>query len=168
MTTIETATVNSPIGELALFARGDALCSLVFADHADEMRAILTARFGEVRWLPARDPAGAASRLRRYFDGELGALDGIAVDTGGTPFQQRVWAALRAIPVGQTISYGDLARAIGHPSAVRAVGAANKRNPVSLVIPCHRVVASDGRLHGYAGGLGRKDWLLRHERALLV
>jgi methylated-DNA-[protein]-cysteine S-methyltransferase len=168
MTVITTATVRSPVGGIALFARDAALVGLVFDDHEAEMRKEIVARFGEVTFKPARDPAGAASRVRRYLDGELDALADIAVDLGGTPFQARVWAALREIPVGATRSYRQLARAVGRPEAVRAVGAANGRNPVSLVVPCHRVIASDGTLCGYGGGIERKRWLLQHERALLV
>ncbi|MDB4968463.1 MAG: methylated-DNA--protein-cysteine methyltransferase [Myxococcales bacterium] len=166
--TITTATVRSPVGGIALYAKEEALCGLVFDDYADSMRAVLAARFGEVRFVPARDPAGAASRLRSYLDGELRALEDVEVDLGGTEFQSRVWAALREIPVGATRSYGELARAIGKPDAVRAVGTANGRNPVSLVVPCHRVIGSDGTLVGYGGGIERKQWLLRHEGALLV
>jgi len=168
MTTITTATVRSPVGPLALFARDEALCGLAFADRTDLLRAQLTARFGEVHFVAARDPAGAATRMRRYLDGDLTALDEVAVDLGGTPFQQRVWTALRGIPVGATWSYRQLARRIGSPEAVRAVGAANGKNPVSLVVPCHRVIASDGTLCGYGGGIERKRWLLQHEHALLV
>ena len=167
--TIETATVRSPVGELALYARGGKLCGLVFADHDERLRDCLSARFGDdVEYVRARDPAGAVTRVRRYLAGELDALDDIAVDLGGTPFQARVWAALRKIPVGATWSYATLARKVGSPEAVRAVGAANGRNPVSLVVPCHRVIASDGTLCGYGGGIERKRWLLLHERALLV
>ena len=126
-------------------------------------------RFGDhVEYRRAKDPAGAVARLRRYLAGELDALDDITVDLGGTAFQARVWAALRKIPVGATWSYAQLARKIGNPSAVRAVGAANGQNPVSLVVPCHRVIASDGTLCGYGGGIERKRWLLAHEKALLV
>jgi methylated-DNA-[protein]-cysteine S-methyltransferase len=167
--TIETATVRSPVGALSLYARGDALCGLAFSDHDERLRAQLTARFGDaVKYVRAPDPAGAVARVRRYLAGELDALDDIAVDLGGTPFQARVWAALRKIPVGATWSYATLARKVGSPDAVRAVGAANGRNPVSLVVPCHRVIASDGTLCGYGGGIERKRWLLTHERALLV
>jgi methylated-DNA-[protein]-cysteine S-methyltransferase len=113
------------------------------------------------------DPAGAASALDRYFGGDLRALDALAVDTGGTPFQQRVWIALRAIPVGTAVSYSALARTIGMPRAVRAVAAANGANPVAIVIPCHRVIGADGSLTGYGGGLARKRWLLAHEGAPL-
>jgi methylated-DNA-[protein]-cysteine S-methyltransferase len=166
--TIETAEVASPVGDLVLFARAEALVAMAFADRATWIPRQLAARFGTVTYRSGRDPAGAATIVRRYLDGDLHALTAIAVDTGGTPFQARVWQALRQIPAGATQSYGDLARAVGHPEAVRAVGAANGANPVSLVIPCHRVIGSDGKLTGYGGGLPRKRWLLVHERALLV
>ena len=169
MIRIETATVPSPVGALALYARDRALVGLAFEDHDERLRASLAARFGDdIEYVRTRDPAGAVTRVRRYLAGELDALDDIAVDLGGTPFQARVWAALRQIPVGATWSYADLARKIGSPAAVRAVGAANGQNPVSLVVPCHRVIASDGTLCGYGGGIERKKWLLTHERALLV
>jgi len=128
----------------------------------------LERRFGPVAI--RRDPDGGAPgrALRRYFEGDLEALEGVAVDTAGTPFQERVWSRLRKIPPGHTVSYAELARSIGRPSAVRAAAGANGRNPVSLVIPCHRVIASDGKLGGYGGGLERKRWLLTHEGALLA
>jgi methylated-DNA-[protein]-cysteine S-methyltransferase len=109
----------------------------------------------------------AAERVRAYLAGDVHALEAIEVAPEGTPFQQRVWAALRTIPVGETRSYGEVARVIGRPSAVRAVAQANAQNPVALVIPCHRVIGSDGKLTGYAGGLPRKKWLLAHERSHL-
>ena len=164
MITIETATVRSPVGELALYARDSKLCGLIFEDHDERLRAHLQSRFGDdIEYVRTRDPAGAASRLRRYLAGELDALDDIAVDLGGTSFQARVWAALRKIPVGATWSYATLARKVGSPEAVRAVGAANGRNPVSLVVPCHRVIASDGGLGGYGLGLDVKRRLLDSE-----
>jgi len=104
-----------------------------------------------------------AAALSAYFAGDLRAIDAVAVDPEGTPFQRRVWAALRTIPAGTTWSYAELARAVGQPTATRAVGAANGRNPIALVVPCHRVIASDGALGGYGGGLEMKRWLLRHE-----
>src|SRR5439155_15205012 len=128
----------------------------------------LACRYGEVELRKERDPAGVATRLRAYLDGELGALDDIPVETGGTDFQRAVWRELRRVPAGQTRSYGDVARAVGAPRAVRAVGAANGQNPISLVLPCHRIIRSDGDLCGYGGGLERKRWLLVHEGALLV
>lgn len=168
-TTLTSTTVASPVGELTLFARGDMLCGIAFDGRMERLRPQLAGRFGrDFAVVAAPDPAGAASRLRAYFDGDLHALDEVAVECGGTPFQARVWAALRDIPVGATCSYRELARAVGSPEAVRAVGAANGANPVSLVVPCHRVIASDGTLCGYGGGLPRKQWLLRHERALLM
>jgi len=103
--------------------------------------------------------------LTRYFAGETDALDVIDVEMNGTSFQRRVWAALRDVKAGTTVSYGEIARRIGAPSAVRAVGAANGANPVAIVVPCHRVIGGNGSLTGYGGGLERKQWLLRHEQA---
>jgi methylated-DNA-[protein]-cysteine S-methyltransferase len=103
--------------------------------------------------------------LAAYFAGEIGALDRIEVRTGGSAFQQKVWRALRTLPAGRTTSYGRLAARIGAPKAVRAVGAANGANPVSVVVPCHRLIGANGRLTGYGGGLDRKRWLLAHEGA---
>jgi methylated-DNA-[protein]-cysteine S-methyltransferase len=100
-----------------------------------------------------------------YFGGELRALDAIEVDPGGSPFQREVWKALRTIGAGETRSYQELASAVGRPSASRAVARANATNPIPVVIPCHRVIHSDGSLAGYGGGIERKRWLLRHEAA---
>jgi methylated-DNA-[protein]-cysteine S-methyltransferase len=104
--------------------------------------------------------------MKAYFAGALKAIDSIAVATGGTDFQSKVWRALRKVPAGSTMSYGALAARIGHPAAIRATGAANGANPISIVVPCHRLVGSDGKLVKYGGGLMRKEWLLRHEGAL--
>jgi methylated-DNA-[protein]-cysteine S-methyltransferase len=112
-----------------------------------------------------RDHGGLVGKLRAYLRGRLRALDGIAVDPGGTPFQRAVWRAMRQIPPGRTATYRDLAHRIGRVDAARAVGAASGANPVGIVIPCHRVVGVDGGLTGYGGGLHRKRWLLRHEGA---
>src|SRR4029077_6124047 len=101
--------------------------------------------------------------VRGFLEGEGGILDPLGGEAEGTEFQRRVWLELRRIPVGTVISYGELARRIGRPSAVRAVARANATNPVAIVVPCHRVIAADGSLHGYAGGVDRKSWLLRHE-----
>ena len=158
----------TPAGAIVLVERGPRLVGLVFEDHWKGFSRELEKRFGEFSF--EEDPRGGApaEALRRYFGGDLGALDAIEVDTGGTPFQQVVWRALRRIPAGTTWSYARLAREIGRPSATRAVAAANGANPVSIVIPCHRVIGSDGSLTGYGGGLPRKRWLLVHEGALLV
>lgn len=157
----------SPVGDITLVVRGEALCALDFFDP-DGLRERLAERFGSCPLSEQRDPAGVTSRLQAYFDGQLDALDGIAVDPGGTPFQRRVWQALRAVPCGETRSYRDIARAVGRPGATRAVGGANHRNPIGIVIPCHRVVRADARLGGYAGGVERKRWLLVHEGARLM
>jgi len=162
---LESARLDTPIGALLLFVHDGALCGLGFEDHAEGLRAWTLRRWRGASIRETADPAGHVGRLRAYFAGHLGALDEIPVDTGGTPFQQRVWSALREIPVGQTTSYGALAARLGTPSAVRAVGAANGRNPIAIVVPCHRVIASDGTLCGYGGGLPRKQWLLDHEKA---
>ena len=121
------------------------------------------------RWYPgehtavAVDPAGAASALSAYFAGDLQALADIPVVLHGTPFQRRVWERLREVPAGRTATYGAIAAAIGARSAVRAVGAANGANPVSIIVPCHRIIGATGGLVGYGGGLERKRWLLDHE-----
>ena len=123
------------------------------------------------RWYPgeairsASNPAGAVTALAAYFGGDLAALDHLAVELRGTPFQQRVWERLRSVRAGTTATYGEIARSIGAPAAVRAVGAANGANPVALIVPCHRIIGSGGQLTGYGGGLGVKRWLLAHESA---
>ena len=161
--TLEIAEFRSPIGPLLIAVRDGVLAALEFVEP--DRRAGFVRRFGDVEVRPAADPAGVASRLAAYFAGDLAVLDGVAVDLGGTHFQRRVWAALRSIPPGETVSYQTLAHRIGAPAAVRAVGAANGANPVAIVVPCHRVIGADGRLTGYAGGIERKRWLLAHERA---
>lgn len=109
-------------------------------------------------------PAAVRKEIDDYFAGDLRAIDRIDCATNGTPFQQQVWNALRSIPVGTTLSYGALAARIGNATAVRAVGLANGANPIAVVVPCHRVIGTDGSLTGYGGGLDRKRWLLAHER----
>jgi methylated-DNA-[protein]-cysteine S-methyltransferase len=155
-------TVDSPIGPLTAAERAGRVCLLHFGPDS----AAIDQTFD--RWYPgeprARQPIAAVSSvLRRYFDGDLAALDTVPVELNGTPFQKKVWEALRRIPCGGTISYGELARRIGETAAIRAVGAANGANPVAVIVPCHRVIGSDGSLTGYGGGLDRKQWLLAHE-----
>ena len=108
-------------------------------------------------------PAALKRALDAYFAGDLSTLDDIPCVADGTAFQQSVWSALRAIPAGQTLSYSGLAKRLGNPRAMRAVGLANGSNPIPLIIPCHRVIGADGSLTGYGGGLERKRWLLAHE-----
>ena len=159
--------LRSELGDLTLVAEGESLCALDFEDDAGEVEARLRKRYPQAQLEPAADPGGLTSRIAAYLAGDLGAIEPIAVSTGGTEFQRRVWRALRAIPPGTTLSYGALPRRLGQPSACRAVGLANGRNPVAIVVPCHRVIGADGTLTGYGGGLHRKRWLLAHERALL-
>jgi methylated-DNA-[protein]-cysteine S-methyltransferase len=109
------------------------------------------------------DPGGAVGVLDRYFAGDLRSLDEIEVEVHGTSFQRDVWMGLRTVAAGTTLSYSELARRVGVPAAVRAVGAANGANPVAVVLPCHRIIGSNGSLTGYGGGLDRKRWLLGHE-----
>ena len=118
----------------------------------------------ERRALPAALDA-AKRQLAEYFGGDRRDFD-LPLAPGGTAFQLRVWKELRRISYGETISYGELARRIGKPTASRAVGAANGRNPLAIVVPCHRVIGADGTLTGYGGGISRKEWLLRHEGSL--
>jgi methylated-DNA-[protein]-cysteine S-methyltransferase len=149
-----TTYLESPVGLLRLVGDDAGLVQLHMLDPA-------TPRHGDDG---AERLAAAVEQLTAYFAGELRVFD-LPLALGGTPFQERVWAALREIPYGQTASYGELAREIGRPAASRAVGAANSRNPVAIVVPCHRVVGADGSLTGYAGGLDRKRALLDLEAA---
>lgn len=159
---------ESPIGSVHVVSDGRALCALDFGAPEERLLPLLRARFGAtVALRDADDPLGLVSHTRAFFAGDLAALDGVPVDGGGTPFQRRVWAALREIPAGTTVTYGALAARLGMPRASRAVGAASGRNPVSIAVPCHRVIGAGGGLTGYAGGLERKRWLLAHERTAL-
>lgn len=153
----------APEAELLLVTEGDTLRALDFADFEARMRTLLGRHYGAVTLTDGPVPAGIAAALDAYFAGELTALDAVPVATGGSAFQRSVWAALRAIPAGTTTGYGALAAALGKPGAARAVGLANGANPIGIVVPCHRVIGADGRLTGYAGGVARKEWLLRHE-----
>ena len=158
--------LRTPIGELVIVAdeRGR-LRALDWRDHEPRTRRLLDHHYGRDAWMltPAKDAFRLTSALAAYMAGDLAVIDALEVETAGTPFQRKVWSALRGIPVGTTTSYGALARSIGHPKAVRAVGLANGANPVGIVVPCHRVIGADGSLTGYGGGLQRKRWLLAHE-----
>ena len=149
------ASVTTAIGPVLLEEEGGALVSLRFMDDASRAEGRP----------PSSAAAGLARRVRAYFEErDLAALDGIQTAAPGTDFQRAVWALVRAIPPGETRSYGELARLLGNPGASRAVGAANGANPVCLVVPCHRVIGAGGKLTGYAWGLERKRWLLNHEK----
>jgi len=148
-----TSLIESPIGPIAASVDGDG--RLIRVEYADARGDVVSKAVDSV-----------ADAFAAYFGGELEALDDVATAAAGTTFQQRVWAVLRAIPVGETTSYADVAAEVGAPRAVRAVGRANAANPIGIVVPCHRVVRSDGSLGGYGGGPDRKRWLLRHEGAI--
>jgi methylated-DNA-[protein]-cysteine S-methyltransferase len=154
-------TIESPIGPLTAAERAGRVCLLYFGTDGPDVDGLLE------RWYPGeakeREMLAVATVLERYFAGEISALDTVPVELNGTPFQKTVWQALRRIPGGTAISYAELAKRIGDPAAVRAVGTANGANPVAVIVPCHRVIGSDGRLTGYGGGLDRKQWLLQHE-----
>jgi len=156
-------TTDSPIGPLTVAARGSRVCLVHFGRVSDYVQSALARWYPDALVEPGRDPGGVVGVLTRYFDGDLGALDEVEVELHGTAFQQRVWLALRTVAAGTTTSYAQLASQVGAPSAVRAVGAANGANPVAVVLPCHRIIGSNGSLTGYGGGLDRKRWLLDHE-----
>ncbi len=155
--------IETPVGPTVLLARDGVLLMLEFEDAADRVAREMKLRFGAETHQPADDPFGLASRLDAYFRGDLSVIEGIETDGGGTVFQKRVWAELKRIPCGVTISYGELARRLGDRNLMRAVGLANGRNPIAIVVPCHRVIGADGSLTGYGGGIERKKWLLAHE-----
>lgn len=160
---LEVADVATPIGAVRIAARGRRLCALGFLGQWEDVERTLRRRYPGLELRTGEDCEDLAAPLRAYFRGEVRALEALPVELGGTPFQERVWAALRTIPCGTTISYRDLADRVGAPRASRAVGSANGANPVPVVIPCHRVIGTDGSLVGYGGGLRRKRWLLEHE-----
>ena len=155
--------IASPIGTVLIVSDGNVLNGLDFGDHEDRMSRLMRLHYGYITLTPKRNPAGLRDRIEAYFARDLTALDDIAVETRGTPFQKEVWAQLRRIPLGTTISYGELAARIGRPKSSRAVGMANGSNPVGIVVPCHRVIGAGGALTGYGGGIDRKRWLLQHE-----
>lgn len=158
MSEILTSTLESPIGPLTLLARDGVLTSLTMHEHRHSSPPPTDAVVDDA-WFK-----DVAQQLDRYFAGELSTFD-VEMDLRGTEFQQRVWAQLCEIPYGATISYGELAKRVGNAHASRAVGLANGRNPISIIVPCHRVIGAGGSLTGYGGGLERKRWLLEHESA---
>ncbi len=158
--------ITTPIGEMLIVAdESGTLRAIDWKEYESRIWHSLQLHFGENGFTleDARDPNGLTTTVSRYFAGELTVIDKLPVEAGGTSFQREVWRALRNIKCGTTISYGELARRIGRPQAVRAVGLANGSNPVPIVVPCHRVIGANGSLTGYGGGLNRKRWLLEHE-----
>jgi methylated-DNA-[protein]-cysteine S-methyltransferase len=159
--------LNTKIGQILIVSDGTALCALDFADYESRMVKLLEKRYGSVQWCEQINPQGFSDRIQAYFAGEFDSLEAIPVNPGGTPFQQQVWLMLRSIPAGVVMTYGELAAKLGKPTACRAVGMTNSRNPIAIVLPCHRVIGANATLTGYAGGLERKQWLLQHEGVLL-
>jgi len=156
--------LSTPIGAILLVTDEDGvLRALDFEDYEARMNALLRLQYGAVDVRSGHAPKAMRSALSAYFDGDFVALKTIPWRVAGTPFQRKVWTALPNIPAGKTMSYGALAAKLGAPNAMRAVGHANGSNPISVVIPCHRLIGADGSLVKYGGGLHRKQWLLRHE-----
>jgi methylated-DNA-[protein]-cysteine S-methyltransferase len=157
---------DTPTGRMTLITDAEGrVRSLDWQDHDQRMQQLLQRYYRGVslRLCDATRESRAKLALLAYFDGRLDALSELPIVTHGTLFQSEVWRALRSIPHGQTLSYGALAKEIGRPAAVRAVGLANGRNPIAIIVPCHRVIGADSTLTGYGGGLERKRWLLDHE-----
>lgn len=150
-------TMPSPVGELTLTSDGDAITGLYMVQHL----AYADLKKGSCDAKPFQR---TIQQLKEYFEGKRRSFD-LLLSPEGTGFQQRVWKALSAIGYGETKSYGEIARSLGAPNASRAVGLANSKNPISIIIPCHRVIGANGKLTGYAGGIKAKEWLLRHEAA---
>lgn len=154
----------TPIGiALLVTDAAGALRALDWDDYEQRMRNLLRLHHGEVDLVDQAAPMAIKAALSAYFEGDLSQLSRIEWRIAGTPFQQKVWTALAKIPAGTTMSYGALAAKIDTPRAIRAVGHANGSNPISVVLPCHRLIGADGSLVKYGGGLERKRWLLRHE-----
>ena len=155
--------IESPVGELLLAASADGLVGVSFPRHAPEHRPEPGwQRVGTLSNAAARNVDMARDELGAYFAGARTEFT-VPLAMSGPPFQARVWAELRRIGYGETISYLELARRVGDPRAVRAVGGANGRNPIPVIVPCHRVIGADGSLTGFGGGIERKRWLLQHE-----
>jgi methylated-DNA-[protein]-cysteine S-methyltransferase len=154
----------TPAGPLTLLAGDDGVCGAGFTTDPAALLQLLPARQRQIAVSPVTDLGDVSKAIAAYFEGELAALDSIPVTLDGSAFQRAVWDALRSVPAGAPVSYRVLAARAGAASAVRAAGSACGRNPVAVIVPCHRIVRSDGGLGGYLWGLERKRWLLQHER----
>jgi methylated-DNA-[protein]-cysteine S-methyltransferase len=159
----------TPIGAMMLVTdEAEHVRALDWEDRAASMHRLLRLHYGDVQLEPRNGASVACRAVEAYYEGTLAAIDALPVKTGGTPFQREVWSALRTVPTGETTTYGRLAARLGRPRAMRAVGMANGANPISVIVPCHRVIGADSTLTGYGGGIERKRWLLRHEDATLL
>jgi O-6-methylguanine DNA methyltransferase len=167
MMQLRRSTVDTPIGPMLALASEAALCALEFlsTDRLPRLEARLDRWFAPYRIEDRTNRVIDRARnwLRLYFGGASADVDDLALDLRGAPFERRVWAALTAIPPGETTTYGTVARRIGSAGGSRAVGLANGANPIAIIVPCHRVIGAKGQLTGYGGGLDRKRWLLDHE-----
>jgi methylated-DNA-[protein]-cysteine S-methyltransferase len=160
--------LETPIGTALIVTDADGvLRAFDWEDHAHRIKELLRLQYGAVELKEARAPKAIRAALSAYFNGDVAALKTIAWRIAGTPFQQKVWTALPKIPAGKTMTYGALAAKLGAPNAMRAVGHANGSNPISVVIPCHRLIGANGALIKYGSGLMRKRWLLTHEGVAL-
>ena len=156
--------LDTPVGPVTLMTEEDGTVRMLeFSEKSDRTGNHLSRHFDGADIRDGRTPGPAREALKAYFRGDITAIDDLTVAAEDTPFRESVWAALRTIPPGEPWTYGDLAKAVGSPKGFRAVGSANGANPIAIIVPCHRVIASGGKLGGYGGGLERKTWLLRHE-----
>jgi methylated-DNA-[protein]-cysteine S-methyltransferase len=163
--------IKSPLGDLYLVTNESShIVALDFLDHKANLHRNLRNYYGTYELQEGFAPEIVRVALNDYFSGDLEALSRLAISTAGNELQHQVWNALRAIPPGSTVSYGELARSLGYqdPRMAIEVGAANRVNPIALIVPCHRVIAKNGDLKGYAWGIHRKRWLLEHEGAPLL
>jgi methylated-DNA-[protein]-cysteine S-methyltransferase len=163
--------ITTPLGPLWILCDEQFhLRAVEWEEHSDRMVQLLDLHYRAEGYerVSVSNPDGLSTKMKAYFEGDLSIINALPSATAGTPFQREVWQALRAIPCGQVMHYGQLAELLGRPGAARAVGAANGSNPVSVVVPCHRVIGRNGTMTGYAGGVQRKEWLLRHEGYLLL
>lgn len=163
---IQVTHIDTPVGKLVLAEKDGKLVALKLASFDRPFERAMR-RFAGAEIIEGDGTSDAATKMRRYFDGDVHALDEIEVDPGGTPFQASVWEALRKIPAGQIVAYSDVAAMAGAEHAVRAAGTAVGSNPIGIVIPCHRVIHLNGDISGYGGGDEMKRWLLQHEGALV-
>ncbi len=163
---LKQSTLESPLGDLIVMFEKNTIFGLDFAHNATRLNDLMTRYWGFTDILEANAPETITKAIHRYFEGDKNAFNTLKTALNGTEFQMAIWQAIRNVPWGETRSYGQLAKEIKRPKAVRAVGAANGANPIALIHACHRIIGADGTLTGYAGGLDKKKWLLAHERGL--
>lgn len=163
---LTTDIINSPLGNIIVVFNEDKICSLDYEGYERRLTQLLDKRYSNYVIKKQKNPCDIRRILSYYFDGDFNAVQKIQHVANGTDFQKKVWQALTNIKVGNTVSYSNIAQSIENDNAVRAVGLANSLNPIGIIVPCHRVIAKNGKLSGYAGGERRKIWLLKHENAI--